>query len=443
MNLHEAATALTSYAFQSGLLLIVGLLLPRVLRLHHPRTLLAHWRILLVVVLLLPLLPIDWPRQASVPILAFDGKAVETVVESALPESVPGLSWQLALLLTATVTLLGIVRLGVGISYLNRCRRQASPLAPQPEPVTGIQEMLGVEVPFLVSHRIETPLTFGWLRPSVLVPESFRDLSPEQQAGVACHELLHVRRHDWLMTLLEELLRAIVWFHPGVWLILPRIALSREQIVDTVTVHLTGKRRPYLDALWRVICSDHRSAAEFAVPFLGARDLLDRVAWLKKERHVSKTRIALSLLIIVVALVATGMVGAAVFSDESTPGMPFAPVLQSLPPENEGKASDPEKLETVAFEGYCEEITHPVAIEKINPKYPPEAREEKVMGMVIVETVITEEGLVDAIEVLESDDERFTESAVEAIRQWSFEPALCDGVPVSVYYNLTVNFRLE
>ena len=55
MNLHEAATALVSYAFQSGLLLAVGLVLPHVLRLRHPRTLLVYWRVLLIVVLLLPL----------------------------------------------------------------------------------------------------------------------------------------------------------------------------------------------------------------------------------------------------------------------------------------------------------------------------------------------------------------------------------------------------
>jgi len=34
-------------------------------------------------------------------------------------------------------------------------------------------------------------------------------------------------------------------------------------------------------------------------------------------------------------------------------------------------------------------------------------------------------------------------TAVEAIQQWKFEPALCDGKPVAVYYNLTINFRLE
>jgi TonB family protein len=443
VNFHDAATALLSYVFQSGLLLAVGLLLPRILRLRHPRTLLVYWRILLVVVILLPLLPLAWPRQTSLPILTLEGMTVESVVVSALPESVPGLSWQLVILVTTAITTLGILRLAMGIAYLNRCRRRSLPLTPTPDSVSAVQEMLALDVPFLVSDRLTAPVTFGWLRPSVLLPASFKDLSPDQQEGVACHELLHVRRHDWPITFLEELLRTIMWFQPAVWFILPRIALSREQIVDTDTVHLTGKRRPYLDALWRVICSDRQITAAMAVPFLGGHDLIDRIAWLKKERHVSKARIVLSAIVLVVSLAIAGIVGAAVFSSDSIHHMSFNGLPHSDAPEKEKPKSDGEKLETVAFDGDCKDITHPVLIEKINPKYPPEAREERLMGTVIVRTVITEEGIVDAIEVVESDDARFSEAAVEAIDQWRFEPALCDGMPVGVYYHLTVNFRLE
>jgi len=65
------------------------------------------------------------------------------------------------------------------------------------------------------------------------------------------------------------------------------------------------------------------------------------------------------------------------------------------------------------------------------------------MGTVTVRTVITEKGLVEDIKVLESDDDRFSVAATEAIQQWRFEPSLCDGTPVGVYYNLTIKFRLQ
>ena len=443
MNLHETATAVLSYALQSGLLLVVGLLLPRVIRLRHPRTLLVYWRVLLIVVLLLPLAPLEWARQAPLPYMTLEGLQVEEVVTTALPATVQGLSWQIVLLIAAGVTMLGILRLVLGLGYLNRCRRHAQPLAPTPAPVSRILERLGLEVPFLVSDRLTAPLTYGWLRPIVLLPGSFCGLSADQQEGVACHELLHVRRRDWPITFLEELLRAVVWFHPVVWLILPRIALSREQVVDADTVRLTGKRRQYLDALWRVVCSSRHSVAAMAVPFLGRRDLVDRVAWLKKEIPMSKARIVFSVLVLSLSLAAVGAFGANAFSNGSQLALSTSAPSAAEQSEKEKPESSDEKLKTVSAESICDEITHPVVVEKINPKYPPEARKEKVMGLVTVETVITEEGVVEEIQVIESPDDRLSAAAVEAIRQWQSEPALCDGKPVGVYYNLSIIFRLQ
>ena len=443
MNLHDTATAVLSYALQSGLLLVVGLLLPRLIRLRHPRTLLIYWRVLLIVVLLLPFAPLEWARQTPLPYMTLGGIQVEEVVTTALPATMQGLSWQIVLLITAGVAMLGTLRLFLGLGYLNRCRRYAQPLAPTPAPVSKILERLGLEVPFLVSDWLTAPLTYGWLRPTVLLPGSFCRLSADQQEGVACHELLHVRRRDWPITFFDELLRAVMWFHPAVWLILPRIALSREQVVDAETVRLTGKRRQYLDALWRVVCSSQHSVAAMAVPFLGRRDLVDRVAWLKKKIPMSRARIVFSVLVLSISLAGVGAFGASAFSNESQPTFSTAPPSATEQSEGEKPEDSYPKLKTVSAEDLCDEITHPVVVEKIKPKYPPEAREEKVMGLVIVETVITEEGAVEDVEVLESPDERLSAAAVEAIQQWQFEPALCDGKPVGVYYNLTFKFRLE
>jgi len=112
-------------------------------------------------------------------------------------------------------------------------------------------------------------------------------------------------------------------------------------------------------------------------------------------------------------------------------------------PAKDAPDGDDEKLKTVSKDSVCNEITHPVVINKVNPKYPDEARKEKVMGVVTLETVITEDGTIDKIEVLRSPDERLSKASVEAVSQWTFEPALCDGRPVGVYYDLTLKFRLE
>ncbi len=158
---------------------------------------------------------------------------------------------------------------------------------------------------------------------------------------------------------------------------------------------------------------------------------------------MSQARIVFSVLVLSISLIAVGAFGANAFSDGSQPALSaFAPSA-SEQSEGEKPGSSDAKLKTISAEFICDEITHPVVVEKINPKYPPEAREEKVMGMVIVETVITEEGVVEDVQVLESPDDRLSVATVEAIQQWHFEPALCDGEPVGVYYNLTINFRLQ
>jgi TonB family protein len=413
------------------------------LRLRHPRTLLVYWQVLLIVVLLLPLAPLDRVGQAAVPLLTLGGLRVNAAVTTALPTSLPDLSVQLVAQVIAAVSVLAVVRLAFGLAYLKRCLRSAHALSPAPAPVVDLQARFGLEVPFLVSTRLDAPLTFGWFQPAVLLPVSFRDLSADQQEAVVCHELLHVRRRDWPMTLLEELVRAVFWFHPAVWLIVPRIALSRERLVDAETVRLTGKRRSYLEALWRVISSGRQSAASLATPFLARRDLLDRVMWLQQEIIMSKTRIACSILVLAVTVPAVAVFGANVFRCDPAFASSNSGAATKEEPEHEKKGPSERKLETVSAETLCDEITMPVLVEKVNPVYPPSAREEKVTGTVIVNTVVTEDGMVDAIEVVESPDERLSAAAVEAIKKWQFEPALCDGKPVAVYYNLTVNFRLE
>ena len=102
------------------------------------------------------------------------------------------------------------------------------------------------------SERVESPVPLGWLDPAVIFPRRFERMDESQQRAIACHELLHVARRDWLMNLLEELVLALFWFHPAIWWVVRSIRLSREQVVDGEVVALTGARKPYLHALLEI-----------------------------------------------------------------------------------------------------------------------------------------------------------------------------------------------
>ena len=87
-------------------------------------------------------------------------------------------------------------------------------------------------------------------------------------------------------------------------------------------------------------------------------------------------------------------------------------------------------------------IRPPTRIGGPPPVYPPEAREARVQGVVIVEATISPTGEVSDVEVLRSVP-LLDEAAVAAVRQWRYEPTLVDGEPVSILMTVTVNFALR
>ena len=90
-----------------------------------------------------------------------------------------------------------------------------------------------------------------------------------------------------------------------------------------------------------------------------------------------------------------------------------------------------------------EDVTAPRAILKAPPLYTEKARQERVQGLVILRLVIDASGEVAEVDVLKGLPFGLTDSAIEAVKHWKFEPATHQGKPVAVLYNITINFRLE
>lgn len=89
------------------------------------------------------------------------------------------------------------------------------------------------------------------------------------------------------------------------------------------------------------------------------------------------------------------------------------------------------------------DVQPPIAIKKPGPPYTTQAKEAGIEGIVIVHAIVETDGTVSEVKVLKGLSHGLTESAVETIQQWVFEPALLGGQPISVYHALTVNFRLD
>ncbi|HEX4963935.1 MAG TPA: energy transducer TonB [Thermoanaerobaculia bacterium] len=89
------------------------------------------------------------------------------------------------------------------------------------------------------------------------------------------------------------------------------------------------------------------------------------------------------------------------------------------------------------------EITRPEIVSSKPPIYTELARRARVMGTVILEAVIDEQGNVTNVRVLKGLPMGLDRAAVEAVQTWKFKPATLKGQPVPVYYVLTVNFQVD
>src|SRR5215469_14427588 len=137
-------------------------------------------------------------------------------------------------------------------------------------------------------------LHVGIFRPVVLLPEAFAALEPEAQTAIASHELIHVCRRDWAVSLAEEAAAALFWFHPGVWWLLSKIRLVREQLVDSEVVRLTGAPEPYVRSLI-AIAGLHAHLDLVPAPlFLRRRHLTLRMHSILKEVRMSRIRLSVS-----------------------------------------------------------------------------------------------------------------------------------------------------
>ena len=88
------------------------------------------------------------------------------------------------------------------------------------------------------------------------------------------------------------------------------------------------------------------------------------------------------------------------------------------------------------------EIRAPRLIRRVDPLYPELARQARVGGVVIVEAVTDVYGRVQTVRVLRSIP-LLDQAAIDAVRQWVYEPMLINGKPRGVIFTVTVTFKLK
>lgn len=329
---------LVFWSAQVAVLVLAAGLLVQLLRVRQPRVLLVLWRALLLLSLLLPLLE-PWHRSQTIAALPITPDP--TLVSTLQTHSRAHSHWQFPAFTLAeilgVVILIGIaVRLAVlvlGLFKLRQFRQISSPLPVDPDFASSLEQisaLVGARAELCLSASAVSPVTFGFSRPLILLPERFLRLQPRLQLAIACHELLHVRRHDWAHHFAEEILSAFLWFHPAVAWLIGRVRLAREQVVDLEVVQITESRKPYLQALLEFTSERGAIAAIPAPPFLVERQLAQRAALILKEVRMSRKRLMASLATLSGSVALTAVLVAWAFPLKASPHSPRNPLRTAI-----------------------------------------------------------------------------------------------------------------
>jgi TonB family protein len=421
---------LLAYSLQIALLVAAAALFAHLSRLRVPRVALAYWQILLLACLLLPILQ-PWHPPASAPPLSVPGMPVPASNTAAAPAGrIPvALPYQEIALILAAGVVLRLIWLALGLLRLHLFCHKARWVSKLPPAVREVQARLGIRADVFFSQEIDSPVTFGIRRPTILLPIAFDGMSESRQKAVACHELLHVRRRDWAFILLEGAVRSLFWFHPAVWWTVGRIHLHREQVVDREAVRLTGEKQPYLDSLLEIAQARGRPRAVPAPLFLREHHLVERVALLLKEVSMSRSRLIASLIGAAALLLCTGYLAAGWFQFAGPPE-----ITSGSTPVSPLQAP---KREPLRVGGNVQESK---LIQKVEPVYPEVAKAARVSGTVILQVTVNEEGQVWDVKVLRGHP-LLNEAAVSAVKQWLYSPTYLNGEPVPVIATVTVIFN--
>ena len=131
---------------------------------------------------------------------------------------------------------LSLFVLAVGLTRLTWLAARARPVAPGTW--TRLADEIGRELSLarpaqlLQSDHPSLLVTWGLLRPKVILPRAAQSWTEDRVAIVLRHELAHISRGDWVVQIAGEILRTAYWFNPLLWIACTRLRQESEQACD-------------------------------------------------------------------------------------------------------------------------------------------------------------------------------------------------------------------
>ena len=256
------ATALLQFLWQGALIGLLAALALALLRNAQAQTRYAIACLALLACVLWPAFTLlqalmQTEDAASAATLTYIGADAARTANASLRHALQGpvasgLPWIVALW-AAGVTACSLRMAGSVLWVRRMCNRaQATAGAEWQACAQRLAMRMGIRrtVALRLSDEGDSPVTAGWRRPLVLLPAALLARMPADLVeALIAHELAHIRRHDYLVNLLQGAVEALLFYHPVVWWLSHRIRIERELVADGIAAAALGEPRRLAVAL--------------------------------------------------------------------------------------------------------------------------------------------------------------------------------------------------
>ena len=319
-----------------------------------------------------------------------------------------------------------------------------------------VEKSAGIRLPISVrsSRASLEPGIFGIRRPLLLWPAGIsQHLEDAHVEAILAHEVQHVRRRDNLAAAMHMVVEAIFWFHPLVWWLGTRLVEERERACDEAVLLLGNQPEIYAESILKT-CEFCVASPLACVSGVTGADLKQRIVRIMTQRSADKLGFLKKLVLATISLgavaapIVAGLIKApaaaaaqsAQVSADSVPATVEGAQLTIGGPVHSGSNNFavPQQIYHVGGD-----VSAPKLVYAPDPQYSDKARQANYQGVCVISLLVDTQGRPQRVQVVRHLGMGLDKKAVEAVKEYRFEPAMRFGKPVEVAVNIEVNFRLN
>ena len=383
------------------------------------------------------------------------------------------------------------LRLAVSLDRTTALRHRAQPASLHGslgERCTRYARIFGVHDALVaISNEIPGPLTLGIRSRILMLPANVETtvIGEDLEAALA-HEFAHMQRHDFAKNLLYELISLPIALHPLQWLTRRRVAETREIVCDAMAAKAVHGRERYARSLLRLATTFSAATQLAHIHAIGIFDANHAENFERRIMNLTEKRMDVRGLRRVATVVACAVLGLGACASALALRMQVAPqdttqqttvtvavprpaagqpvqqfameVAPSIAPATASATAAattaaPVRIRVLTPAPVDETQAQPGSMQvaggimagniltKVTPVYPQEAKDQKIQGAVVLAAVIAKDGSIKSLKLV-SGPKELSQSAWDAVKQWTYKPYLLNGDPTEVETTITVNYSL-